>query len=55
MELIGKLQSNETSNIVIRFSASKDIYAKFSDQYIHIINSNKILNRIKIITKIQKR
>ena len=39
MELIGKLESNSTSNIGMLPSASKDISIKFSDQYIHILNN----------------
>ena len=47
MELIGKLESKFTSNIVIVPSASKDVSIKFSDQCIHILNNNEILNGLK--------
>ena len=39
MELIGKLASNYTSDIVMLSSGSKYISIKFSDQCIHIINN----------------
>ena len=38
MELIGKLASNDTSNIGILPSASKDVSVKFAYQCIHILN-----------------
>ena len=37
MELIGKLESNDTKNIGMLPSDSKDVYIKFADQCIHII------------------
>ena len=43
-ELIGKLESNETSNIGILSSASKDVFNKFIYQCIHIINIKERLN-----------
>ena len=55
MELIGKLASNNTTNIYMLPSASKDVSIKFSDQYLHILNNKEILNGIKCITKMQKR
>ena len=54
MELIGKLESNYTSNIGIIPSASKDISIKFADQCLHIINNKERLNGLKVITKMQK-
>ena len=55
MELIGKLSSNDTSEIGILPSASKDVSIKFSDQCIHIINNKESLNGLKGITRIQKK
>ena len=54
MERICKLASNNTSNIEILPSASKDDPINFSDQCIHIINNKEILNGIKGSTKLQK-
>ena len=54
MELIGKLGSNNTTNIGILPSASKYVSIKFSDQCLHILNNKEILNGIKGIKKIQK-
>ena len=39
MEIIGKLASNDISNILILSSASKYVSIKFADQFIHIINN----------------
>ena len=39
MEAIGKLGSNNTTDIVILPSASKDFLIKFSDQCIRILNN----------------
>ena len=39
MKTIGKLSSNDTPNIIILTSASKDVSIKFSDQCIHSINN----------------
>ena len=39
IELIGKLGGNDTSNIVMLTSASKDVSVKFLDQCIHILNN----------------
>ena len=42
IEFIGKLASNYTSSIGMLPSASKDVFIKFSDQQIHIININHV-------------
>ena len=55
MELIGKLASNDTSNIQTLPNASKYVSIKLSDQYIHIINNKIRLNGLKGSIKIQKR
>ena len=55
MELIGKLASNNTTNIYMLPSASKDVSIKFSDQYLHILNNKEILNGLKGSTKMKKR
>ena len=55
MELIGKLASNDTTNIGMLTSASKDVSIKFSDQCLNILNRKEILNGLKGSTKIQKR
>ena len=55
MELIVKLESNDTSNIGMLPSDSKDVYIKFSDQFIHILNNKERLNELKGSTKIQNR
>ena len=47
MELIGKLASNDTSNLGMLSSASKDVAIKFEDQCIHMINNKEILNGLK--------
>ena len=54
MELIGKLASNDTSNIGIIPSASKYISIQFSDQYIKNLSNKEIWNGYKGSTKIQK-
>ena len=54
MELIGKFASNDTPNIEMTPSDSKEVSIKFEDQYVHIINNQERLNVIKGITKIQK-
>ena len=53
MELIGKLESNVTSNIGILPSASKYASIKFLDQCIHIINNKDRLNGLKGSTHMQ--
>ena len=47
MELIGKLGMNNTTNIGMINSDSKDVSLKFSDQCLHILNNKEILNGIK--------
>ena len=54
-ELGGKLASNDTSNIVILPSASKEVFVKVSDQCIHILDNKVILNGLKGSTKMQNR
>ena len=51
MEVIGKLASNNISNIGILPSASKYVLIKFAYQCIHIINNKEILNGLKGSTK----
>ena len=41
MKPIGKLSSNDTSNIRMIASSSKDLYIKFVDQCMHIINNKE--------------
>ena len=53
MELIGKLASNNTSNIGMLPSASKDISVKLSYQCINIINNKERLNGLKGSTKMK--
>ena len=55
IELIGKLGSNNTKNIGMLPSASKDVSVKFEDQCLYILNNNKGLNGIKGITKMHNR
>ena len=47
MELIGKLASNDTSNLGMLSSASKYVAIKFEDQCIHMINNKEIWNGLK--------
>ena len=54
MELIGKLSSNDTSEIGMLPSASKYVSIKFEYQCIHILNNKERLNRLKSITKIKR-
>ena len=54
MELIGKLESNDTPKIGILPCASKYVSIKFKYQCIHILNNKDRLNGIKGSTKIQK-
>ena len=51
MKHIGKLASNDTSNIGIIPSASKYFSIKSSDQCIHILNNKDRLNGLKDSTK----
>ena len=55
MELIGKFRSNDTSNIGMLPGDLKDIYNKFSDQCIHMVNNKERLNRLKGRKNIEKR
>ena len=55
MKPIGKLGSNNTMNIDMLPSASKDVSIKFTDQCLHILNNKEILNGLKSSTKIQNR
>ena len=55
MELIGKLEIHDTSNIGMLTSASKDVSLKFSYQCIHILNNKETLNGLKGSTKIKNR
>ena len=51
MELLGKLRSNDTSNIGMIPSASKYVSVNFSEQCLHIISKNDTFNGLKGITK----
>ena len=51
---MGKLSSNDTTNIGMLPSASKDLSIKFPDQCLHIINNKEIFNGLKGSTKMQK-
>ena len=53
MEPIGKLASNNTSNIGMINSASKDVSIKFLGQFIHILNNKDRLNVLKGSTKMK--
>ena len=53
LEIIGKLGSNDTTNIGMLPSASKYVSIKFSDQCIQIINNKEIFNGIRGSTKIK--
>ena len=64
MELIGKLSSNDTSNIGMIPSASNDVIVKFADKCIHIIcnkdrlnglNARRIYQNIESLLKYQSR
>ena len=54
IELMGKLASNDTKNIGMIPSASKDVSINFVDQCLHILKNKEILNGLKSSTKIQK-
>ena len=54
MEIMGKLESNDTTYIGMLTSASKYISINFSDKCIYIINDKEILNGIKGGTKMKK-
>ena len=47
MEPMGKLSSNDTTNIGMLPSASKYVSIKFADQCLHILNDRKTLNGLK--------
>ena len=55
MEIIGKLGSNDTRNIGMLTSASKDVSIQFEEQCLHIINNKEILNGLEGSSKIKKR
>ena len=54
MKLMGKLASNDTTNIGMLPSASKYVSIKFANQCLHILNNKEVLNGLKGSTKIQK-
>ena len=54
IELMGKLASNDTTNIGMLLSASKYVTLKFADQCLHILNNKEKLNGLKGSTKIKK-
>ena len=54
MELMGKLEINDTTHIGIILSASKYVSIKFSNQCLHILNNKEILNGLKGSPKMQK-
>ena len=54
MELIGKLESNDTKTIGMLPSASKYVSIKISDQCLHIINHKERLNGLKGSAKMQE-
>ena len=54
IERIGKLESNKTSKIGMLPRASKDVFIKFSDQYLQFHNKKEILNGLKDSTKIKR-
>ena len=55
MELIGILESNDTTKIGMLPSASKYVSNKFSDQCLHILNNTERLNGIKGRKKTKKK
>ena len=55
MELIGELGSNNSSKIVMLPIASKNVFIKFVDQCIKIVNIKEKLNGLKVSTKMQNR
>ena len=52
---MGKLASNNTTNIGMLPSASKYVSMNFADQCLHILNNKEKLNGLKGSTKMQKR
>ena len=55
MELLGKLESNNTLKLGRIHSALKDVSIKFTEQFLQIINSKDRLNVLKGSTKIKDR
>ena len=55
MELLGNIASNDTSNIRLLPSASKDVFIKFAEQCLHILKIKDRLNGLKSSAKIQNR
>ena len=55
MELIGKLVSNDATNIGMLPSALKYVPVKLADQCLHILNIKEKLNGLKVSTKMQNR
>ena len=53
MELIGKSESNDTPNIGMLPSSSKEVPIKFSDRCINILNNKERLDVLKGSTKMQ--
>ena len=53
MRLIGKLVSNDTTNIGILPGASKDASIKFSNKCLHILNNKEIFHGLKGSTKMK--
>ena len=54
MELLGKLARNDTPNIGMRPSASKDVSIRFAKQCLHILVNNDRVKKLKGSTKIQE-
>ena len=55
MEIIGKLGTNDTTNIGILPSVSKYVSVKFSEKCLHILNNKEIPNGIKCSKKMKNR
>ena len=55
MELLGKLASNDTSNIGMFLIASNDLSIKYTEQCFSILTKNDQLNELKSSTKIKDR
>ena len=53
MDLIGELESNDTSKIGMIPIASKYFTIKLTKQFLHIINNIDRLNGLKVSTKMQ--
>ena len=54
LNLIDKLESNNTTKIGMIPSASKYVSVKFSDQCLHILNNKEIVNVFKGRSKIKR-